>query len=429
MRFRRVLACSFTAAALAAGLVTPAAATDPLPTPGWPPVSDQPPTPPVVVLPGKAPVAVSGKLTNGGVGVSGDVVAYAWPNDEVLNALPEGGTFRLLPLVQTRSASNGQYELRIDPDAIPADYKSDTGQVDVDVVTANGTSQVTWSVSLLSLGKTGWAPASGQDVTVPTPVTLATDIARGTVAEAGVQYDDGTSHAAQVETQRRSPDLSADISHLARRAASASAVGTATPTATLAPTTICGPGSKSGTKNGISSRVLKAQGRANARVTVDFSTNASSTLGIAVSAGNGKWKMGGTKTISAGAGASNSWPSARAVYNKYNYAGYTSSGCSLTVTQWRPAGVHSFISSAPVVDQTVFPVANCTTYSSGTKWKDRGTNVTQKGGVQFPGVGLDAQTGWNSKVKMAWTFTGRAKLCGNSSSGWVSSSWAGARVA
>lgn len=367
-----------------------------------------------------APVAVSGQLKDGGTSLSGDVVAMAWPNAEQLNALPEGANVPLLAVAHARTGTDGRYDLRIDPAAVPSGYRSADGQIDLDVTAAGGQSQLTWSLSLRDVGGRAWIAANASEVDAVVAPVLNMNVADGAVAVSSVQYEDTTGMATyKAATEARTPYVDAAIAQVDTSGSSAAA------TSGAAPMSICGPPSKGGLTYGVPARMLKAQGLSNVPVTVDFDSGASYTLGIAIKSTSGHMSTGGSQTISTGAGATNTWSSTRAIYNKYNYRAYTNS-CAGSKT-YRPESVHSYMTSAVSTSRTDYPT--CTYYSSGTYWKQAGKNFTQNGGVAFPGIALDAQSGFNSKVKIAWKFNSRARLCGSSSLGWASSSWAGARPA
>lgn len=348
---------------------------------------------------------VSGNVSMAGIGLSANVDLIAWPNEAVLADLPEGSSVPLLPVAST-VAKRGVYSLSVDPAALPPTHVGSEGQVNFDVVVTTSTSSAQFSVPARNVeGK--WTSASDGASTAAVAPTVSFSWASAN--STSVAISSATSSGLERTTVATdSPSLEGGVSTMQ---------STATTSGLICNTV------KRGLIYGVQARVAKAQGLSNVPVTVDFDSGASYTLGIAIQATNGAFSTGGSATISSGAGATNTWSSTRSIHNKYNYRTYQND-CTLRKTH-RPESVHSYFTYVPTVARTDY--STCSTYSSGSYWKSNGTNFTQTAGVAFPGIKLNSQTGWNSKVRVAWKFNSRARLCASSSLGWASASWAGAR--
>jgi hypothetical protein len=67
--------------------------------------------------------------------------------------------------------------------------------------------------------------------------------------------------------------------------------------------------------------------------------------------------------------------------------------------------------------------ATCSPRSAGTAWAtSTAKNTTWSAGVSFPGIGASAQSGYGTSQQMTYHFTSSGSICGNSTSGPLSSS-------
>lgn len=87
----------------------------------------------------REPVIADGSLDPTSASTTADVavVAYAWPSVDVQEAMEVGTTFHLLPVARTVTDPDGAYELKVDPDDIPAPYVSSDGLVDLTISAAS----------------------------------------------------------------------------------------------------------------------------------------------------------------------------------------------------------------------------------------------------------------------------------------------------
>lgn len=373
---------------------------------------------------GSSPFVV-GSIGHSGAPVQADVVVQLWPSQETLDALPEGGSVGLLPVSATTVAVDGTFTLNLDPALVPKDYISLDGQVDAEIRVADEVSTLTWAASmrlrddLTTERASRWVDANAGDGVHSATPTLSFDLSTGKVAASSVEYVQDEAAVAAVSGD---PAMTASIEARGSDFDSILSAAQKAPDRAGSPAQIpCGT-IKKGLHYGNSGRVLHAQGIGSIITTkVDFSSGGSHTLGIAYQSPGGALKVGGSQTISSGAGGTKSISGIRAVFNKYNYREYHS-GCAGNMTYtYRPESTHSFAHYTPTANKKSYPKANCTTYYKGDLWwKNKGTNYTQSGGLNFKGVGLNVQSGWHADTKLQFIFNGKGKLCGSTSAGWVS---------
>lgn len=368
---------------------------------------------------------MTGSAAHANVPVRADVVVQLWPSQDTLDTLSEGGSVGLLPISATTTSDDGTFVLNLDPGLVPKDYISPDGQVDAEIRIADEDSTLTWASSMrLANDSTSqraprWVDAnSGDGLPAGTP-NLSFDLYSGEVAASSVEY---SQEEAAVAAASGDPAMTASIEQRGGDFDSILSAALEAPDRAGSPSQVpCGT-IKKGLHSGKSGRVLHAQGIGSIITTkVDFSSGGSHTLGIAAQSPGGVLKASGSKTISSGAGGTKSISGIRVVFNKYNYREYHS-GCAGNMTySYRPESTHSFAHYTPTASKKSYPKANCTTYYKGDSWwKNKGTNYTQSGGLNFKGVGLNVQSGWHADTKLQFIFNGKGKLCGSTSVGWVS---------
>lgn len=375
--------------------------------------------------------AVSGLILHDGVPVNGArVVAQVWPTASALESAPADQVIPMLPVARGLTGADGVVELIIDPSKIPADFITVGKQIDLDLLISDGANQVTWSLSLSSvpgpptgsLSSRMWVDSNSMGTSSAHDVpAVRIDLGSGRVATSSVTYDDEDTRF----TVNSDPAMTATVMPYNQEfEASWNSVASSSYTPSRPP---CGtiPGEITYGQYG---RVIRAQGVSGAVTTsVDFNSGTSHTLGIATELAGGGFKAGGSATISASSGGTDSYAGIRWVRNRYNYRKYTT-GCAgfpKTVTH-RPISIYSFHETSTGANVKYY--AHCSDRRrTGTLWKSAGQNYTVNGGVNFKGFGLNAQAGWNSDTKIAWHFAGWGRLCGSTSAGWVTSPEAVAR--
>lgn len=363
---------------------------------------------------GDVPVMVEGTITSDGAPASAEVVAVAWPNEAVLENLPEDAEVPLLPLATADAdATSGGYALEVDPDTVPLEYRGTDGQVDMDVTIRSDTTEATWAMSVVPDATSEFwvdASTSESDVVADSAPLLSADLATGELKLSAMKLE--TSETPHFEPGPRSPGSDGF-------AAQADETESTYGVSTMA---VCSTWKKE-LKTGVVANTTRAQGLSGVPAKVDVEVGSTGTFGIAAQTSTGAYSAGGTRTISSAAGAERSWSSPVFAQHRVNYRRYWND-CTGRST-WRPESYYALLSGAVATSRTTYSLANCTTYSSGTYWKSAGTAYTISGGVKFPNISLSAQSGWNSKVRTGWTFSTKARLCGSTSSGWVTAPWAG----
>lgn len=114
------------------------------------------------------------------------------------------------------------------------------------------------------------------------------------------------------------------------------------------------------------------------------------------------------------------------MHNKINYRDYVLYNCSgyKTGVARRPVSVNALHTSFTWLGHVSYNSSTsgqCSTYSSGTYTKNRGTNLTYSTGVNLSTINVSANARFDSGFSVTWNVTSRTRLCGSSSLGWVGS--------
>ncbi|MET8141278.1 DNRLRE domain-containing protein [Sphaerisporangium sp. NPDC005288] len=419
-----------------------------------------PPTRPDGTIPESA---VTGVAAIDGQPVPGaDVVATAWPREEILDGLADGAKVPTQAIGVAKADSQGRFIIDVDPDALPADYVADDGSVDVQLAIADATREVRWNYTATRpVGAVATAMTALADVVVPLwstapadvsensgPATLSVDLGSSPrVAEnradspaawidpgpEGEEIDPDTEVQPDPdpETEPEWQDDSLGVDAGAR--ASAVAVEDRSDVFTMAAAQY-GMAAASAARlcfteararhSGLQERFMEAHGWSGAKAKVTQQYGVDHQLGMGFKDTAGRWSAGGSRKVDLTASAERGGLTSVWVYNKVNYRDYTHVCTSVTTvigpTERRPTGVHSLLTKFTKAKPVIFKdTRKCTTYTGGTYTKTRGKNATVSGGVDLGVVNVSAQSGFNSSSSISWTVTKKTRLCGNTIDGWA----------
>jgi hypothetical protein len=409
---------------------------------------------------GASSVLVTGSVARSGRGVSADVVAVAWPNADVQSRLAVGARVPTRAVAAAHTDAWGRFAVTLAPDLLPGYVRDRQGRVDVQLLAADSREELGWNftaapaaASTSGLGRpgtegarTGWRP--GGSPAAVHPVSVALDLDSGTVQDVdadrtglvsdgrSVREETGAERSAATRTLvvRRTPAVTEGV--VAARAlrtspAMRAALRRSTATAGRVPRTrpdllkdTC-HNSAGRWHYGLQEQFLTAYGWSGAKAKVTETVETTHTLGIGV-LGSGSAHQNGTRTVSATASAESATNLMdQAVFNKVNYRDYFN---SCYPTTWRrPVSVSDLLSKTPIVLEKRF--ATCAYKISGTYTKSSNRNATYSGGVDIGPVNVSAQSGYSSSTSISWTVRNvnkglKTALCGNTRSGWASSSQA-----
>jgi hypothetical protein len=137
------------------------------------------------------PLALEGAITRDGKPAAADILVVAWPNQKVFDGLVEGDDVKRVTLASTVTGASGSYAVSIDPAAVPTDYISDDGWVDIEVWAADASTEALWATTLANVGGT-WANAgdvpsvaSGETIAPATP-SISIDLVSGRVTDTAI---------------------------------------------------------------------------------------------------------------------------------------------------------------------------------------------------------------------------------------------------
>lgn len=398
------------------------------------------------VLP--ANLVLRGRLLRNGVPRAGEVLLLAWPNDKTLTSMRVGARFATAVVFKGRTGSDGRFGVPLDPGALPAQYVGPRGQVDLQVVAADATTQVDWFMSAvraerasLPVGvprRVGWTTQTAlrADSTGPEQVTL--DLGAGTADTVSdpVARQVGPDGHALGTVQQSAGAAGSDPVPKTLAVSPRNAAVLARPLAT----TVAGRGSVPAlpaevcqnyvlrdvrNRPEVFARVFAWKG---AKGIVDLNDDSDHQLGVAV-ASSGKWSSSGTKKISTSAGATVKNVVDAQALNKVNYRDYGNT-CYPSTSVWRrPLSFYALIPGREFRYAGHVKYKYCNPYAPGQSlWKKHGRNTTYSAGVDAGPINVSAQSGWNTETKISWDITKNTQICGSSSKGWVQSASLDARA-
>ena len=270
-----------------------------------------------------ANVVLRGQLLHSGAPRAGEVMLLVWPDDEKLSSMRVGARFANLVVYKGRTGSDGRFTVPLDPGALPGEYVGRRGQVDLQLVAADATTQADWFMSAVRAERAGLQPGAARRAGWTTQTALRDS---GTTAEQ-VTLDLETATADTVSdpvARQVGPDgrpLGATRSAVTGAAATSTVPKTlavsrrnpavfsrplaATPGGRVSvaalPTEVCQNYVVRDVNNRpeVFARVFAWSG---AKGMVDLNVDSEHQLGVAV-AQSGKWSSSGTKKISTSSGA------------------------------------------------------------------------------------------------------------------------------
>lgn len=385
-----------------------------------------------------AETVVTGIVTKDGIPVSGgDVVAMAWPTDEILRDMDGGQTIEMMHVAHTTTGSGGEFAVAVNPEAVGSTYLSPDGRLHLQLIIADAEHQITWfftatrseSTTVPGIWSNPWIDDEGAlalSGANKAPTHLTVDLGENSaVIEAGNEPEewlatDGNTLGETAGTE------AARVTRTDRRLPTDNTISNCSLTAT------------STFQNGRTEQFIRAIGLIYAPVTVMQVTGTSHTLGVALKVdGSSSWSQSGTQTVSFGASATSNYGATSSIIeNRVNYRQWQqlcAIGPLIKIDLlWRPHSYHSLNTGQVIVSRpTSWSVAgNCTIYgANNTLTKDRGTNATFSAGVSLTVLSVSARAAFSNNTKLQWAFSQSGGwLCGSNGDGWVSAPQAGAFV-
>lgn len=384
-------------------------------------------------------IVVEGMVENDGKPVPADVLMRAWPRDDVHKALKVGEQIPVIDIARTSTGDDGQFELSLDPDAVPATHVSKSGAVHFEVLIADNESTLTFARTLYvpKSGAPAWRVSSSADEIVDHQgaTSLQFDTGRGEIRDSMTDIDAG---------------MTIDGNALIQGPASIPASATKIPATSVTPVPRAEmfdrlwnepAGRDSGDPCAWYAGLLAhgeeyfaiARGAENAAVEISQEVESTHTLGVGSKLG-GFWEQSGTTTHTSSSRGSKPHTTDSLFWaNKVNYRqGYNPCINGGGTSRLTPIGLNALFTNS-FRTTTNWPVETyCEPYEDGVYAKVEGVNITFSGeltGVQIDlagtAISLTAQSGWNSTTTIEWIIDGPAYLCGNQPGiGWASSQFA-----
>jgi hypothetical protein len=337
---------------------------------------------------------------------------------------------------------SGRFVLAVDPDALGVDYIGAHNGADLEIAIANDDRQVDWSFTAFVQESDGdgqaWsnprletANSSLKRQERKAPTHLLVDLGEEpTIVEEGKAPEEWIGPDRKPLGKSRGAAATRVLSHdrtiPSRRKSDVSA----------AAPPICATSATNEYQYGRREEFVNAIGVLNAKATVSQKSGTDHTLGVAIDYKNDQagFKQSGSLTKSFSSSAESSFGITQLAYNTVNYRKYRYK-CSITGTvkweQWRPDNYNDLNAGSISIARPSWNAssANCTTKDNGTFIKTQGSNQVFSAGVSLNVISLSSEAKFSSETSLKWVFTGRAKLCGSTSAGWVSAPQAGAFVA
>ncbi|SDU74859.1 hypothetical protein [Jiangella alkaliphila] len=360
------------------------------------------------------PNSLKVRLVRDGVPVAGDVVVDVWPTPEVESTLQDGDAIPTRTVGVQATGSDGVVEIVLDPAIADSDQ-----ELDLEINVADHTSQASWFLTLKNHGGTRWLPANympGQEKIILIQTVVTFDLATGLVTDPSMPRDqmvdlDGTELSDSAARAATTTQTQPRNSGFERRIAAARGLEPRCPYYVVA------------NLNGLAERFAVLQAWSGAPGTINQGVGVDHTLGVAFQPTSGQGaSFGGSIKISHNASSSVGGFTAggSAIHNRVNYKKYND-WCNLRYV-YKPISMHSLLTHwIGVARKAHNPPGGCTPYTSGTHRKGSAKNVTFTGGIDVGPISVSAQSGWNVETNMAFVVRQPTNICGNTSSGWVSS--------
>jgi hypothetical protein len=377
---------------------------------------------------------VTGVVTRDGeILENADIIATAWPKQEVLDQLTAGETVPLKVVATGTTNDAGQFALSVDAATVGDDYLSDTQSVDIELSAADGTQQVDWNFTAELVGQADGITKAWSNPRIAGRPSSAKS--RAQVAPTRLLIDLGKNSKVTQDGEDPAGWVGPDNEPLGKAAATAATLVTAhkrtISSGRARDFVACSTTATNEYDRARQEVFANAIGTPDSPATVIQKNGTEHTLGIAVKgASNGSgFKEEGTLTKSFSASASTEYTNAYQVSNRVNYRKYVFICTPLaSKTIWRPDGYSALNAQASTIRYPAWnALANCNRYVQGTFTKTAGSNATFSAGVDLSAVNVSSNAKFNSETEMSWTILHNKwiYLCGSTRSGWVSSPQAG----
>ena len=371
---------------------------------------------------GSPPVLATGTITFPAGAASGQVLAFADPNQATLMRTATGQTLKLALVSSANAAPDGSFTLTLDPATVPPSRVMPDGSINMDVIAVSGGRQQVYFLPV-KLTHTATGAAFVSITTSPAPATprLSFDMSGGSATN--VRYDARRwlSDSGRLLPAKTVATLSADTTVPATPTTASIAAAVAADTS---PAALCllHPGDRI---EGRPEHFVNAYTDNNdaATVHVTESTTATHTLGVAVDFG-GTWHQSGAANISKTDGASATSTDRQVSWSYWNKVNYRKFFDSCIGRYQRPTGFYEILdaSRGGRVDM-LWLSASCGVHDAGSKWNTQDATAATFGtGVDLPVVKVSAQTGFGSDENVHYTFDHKAEIVGNDVRGPVHSS-------
>jgi hypothetical protein len=155
------------------------------------------------------------------------------------------------------------------------------------------------------------------------------------------------------------------------------------------------------------------RGVLNAKARLYQIRDAEHTVGVAVKYSGGAWEAGGTRTRNWENETSQGGITGTKKY--YNHVRYRKYLYDCGGVKWMSNNEQQALAGY-TIPANPLDFNNCSLHGNEYEFtKTQGKNTTYSTGMELSVLDVSAQSGWGSKTKIKWTFTGRAKICWSSS--------------
>ncbi|MDV9174886.1 DNRLRE domain-containing protein [Streptomyces sp. W16] len=368
------------------------------------------------------PVVAKGTVDNSdGTAASGaDVVLYAWPSNEVDDALEEGDYVKLQPVAKAVTDSSGGYELRIAALSALSAQAADDGTVNFEAIASSGRKAVSYNFGRRLV----------------TSSSVAKVLAYSTASTAADTSADAAALQADPEDVTLTLDSEASSAPAEDSTTDATENPSATPTPVADPSEVTGSDEdpeevEAGVSKACGIRLLKKIppkwviiGQTYSKTTgvahtLSYTSGASSSLGVGVSASGtyGSYSAGGS--MSKSSSTTTQYPNYgnnTGVYYKtqFRYGKYIV-GCAYA-DPWYEVRPRSYAGGADTSSAHIPNATHCFKYIKGSVFtKTRSKAITWTNGASLTsviGIDLSAETGYSSDTTVVYTFNKTRHLCG-----------------
>ena len=369
------------------------------------------------------PVLATGTITFPLGSDTGQVLAFADPNQVTLKRTASGDTLDLRLVSSANAATDGSFTLTLDPAQVPTNADMPDGSINMEVIAVSGGLQQVYffPVKLVGTG-TSARFVSSANAADPATARLSFDMRGGSATNVRYAAGKWLSESGRLPSASQTERLTSADTTMPVKPSTASIAADVAADTTPAAICLLHAGDYITRKPEHFVNVYTDNNHT-AMAHVTESATASHTLGVAVDFG-GTWHQSGTANISNTESVSSTSRDRQKAWSYWNKVNYRKFFDSCMGRYQKPASFYDILSGDldGRVDMLWLNVS-CGVKRKGDSWDTGSARAATFGaGVDLPVVDVSAQTGFGTSENVHFTFLRKGEVVGNATDGPVHSS-------